>query len=51
MESGLKRALKGAGVSKFPIFIPLEARVRDEGYAGQRTPFSMAGTHVRARQQ
>lgn len=46
MESGLKRALKGTGgggVSKFPIFIPLEVSVRDEGCAGQRTPFSMAG--------
>lgn len=44
MESGLKRALKGGwGGSKFPIFIPLEVRVRYEGCVGQRTPFSMAG--------
>lgn len=42
MESGLKRALGGGG-SKFPIFIPLQVRVRDEGCVGQRTPFSMAG--------
>lgn len=31
------------GGSKFPIFIPLEVRVRYEGCVGQRTPFSMAG--------